>query len=127
MKQDDYKLFTGATVTYNAEDWARIVNNASTRLASFLCLSTLPEDPEDDLLELLANFIFKVLAHQGDDTPIEEKRIRNFTIRFTTSSAANAFAEVSRNYYDVIEKYSACGNHFAVERSKRSCSDGYIY
>ena len=127
MTQDDYKLWTGATVTYSEADWPRITAVASSRLASFLCLNTLPSTLPDDLGELLANFIYSVLAHQGDDTPIEEKRVRNFTIRFTTSSAANAFAEISKNYYDIIEKYSNCGNGFAVEKSSRSCCDGYIY
>lgn len=127
MEQADYQLFTGTTVAYSEEDWARLVNVAEGRLASFLCLDSLPSTLPDDLAELLANFIHGVLAHQGDDTPIEEKRIRNFTIRFTTSSAANAFAEVAKNYYDTIEKYSNCGSGIAVEKSERSCCDGYIY
>lgn len=127
MTQDDYKLFTGATVIYSEEDWIRLVNLASGRLASFLCLEELPSTLPDDLAELLANFIYGVLKHQGDDAPIEEKRVRNFTIKFTTSSAANAFAEVAKNYRDIIEKYSTCGSGISVERSARSCSDGYIY
>lgn len=127
MTQDDYKLWTGATVTYTEADWTRIVKSASSRLASFLCLDELPSTLPDDMEELLANFIYGVLAHQGDDTPIKEKRVRNFTIRFTTSSAANAFAEIAKNYGDIIDKYSQCGTALEVEKSPRSCCYGYLY
>ena len=61
MTQDDYKLWTGETVSYSETDWQRIVNVAKTRLASFLCLESWPEQVADDLEMLLANFICAVL------------------------------------------------------------------
>lgn len=122
MTQEDYKLWTSATVNYSGEDWARITAVASMRLASFLCLEELPEPLPDDLAMVLANFIYGVLDFQGGkDAQVEEKRIRNFTIRFSSNNAANAFAQVARNYGDIVEKYSNCGNGFAVEKSTRSC------
>lgn len=122
MEQEDYKLWTGETVTYSDEDWGRIVAVASSRLASFLCLDSLPTPMPDDLAMVLANFIYGVLSFQGaKDAQVEEKRIRNFTIRFSSNNAANAFSQVASNYGDVIEKYSNCGNGFAVEKSTRCC------
>lgn len=121
MTQDDYKLWTGETVNYGAEDWARLVSVAGKRLASFLCLEALPEILPDDLAELLANFISAVLRRQGDHAEVTTKRVRNFTISFGTASAANAFAKIASQYADVIEDYSQCGPSFNVERSTRSC------
>lgn len=128
MTQDDYKLWTGQTVNIENEDWQRLVDVASGRLASFLCLEELPEVEEklpDDLSQLLANFMATVMAHQGNDTQVEEKRIRNFTIRFTNNSAANAFANLYRSYGDIVDKYSNCAPALAVEKSERDCC-GYF-
>lgn len=121
MTQDDYKLWTGETVNYETEDWTRLVAVASGRLASFLCLDALPETLPDDLEELLANFIAAVLKRQGDHAEVTTKRVRNFTISFGTTSAANAFAKIAGLYADIIEKYSNCGSSFTVERSRRGC------
>lgn len=125
MSQDDYKLWTGETVTFNDEDWERIVNVASSRLASFFCLDNLPEPLPDDLADLLANFICATLALRGNGTQqIESKSVRNFTIRFRTTDATNAFSQIANAYGDVIDKYSNCGSLFDTEKSIRSCSDG---
>lgn len=121
MTQDDYKLWTGETVNYSEEDWGRIVSLASIRLASFLCLDVLPEDLDDGLEDLLANFISAVLKRQGDHAEVTTKRVRNFTITFGSTSAANAFAKIAGQYADIIEAYSQCGAGFDVERSTREC------
>lgn len=122
MKQEDYKLWTGIAVSYDEEDWARLVSVASKRLASFLCLEALPDPMPDDLQELLANWMAGVFKFQGGaDTQIEEKRIRNFTIRFSSNSAVNAFAQIAKNYPDTLERYSQCGSSISVEKSKRHC------
>lgn len=122
MTQEDYKLWTGATVTYSSEDWTRITAVASMRLASLLCLESLPTPLPDDLAMVLANFIYGVLNFQGaKDAQVEEKRIRNFTIRFSSNNAANAFAQVATNYGDIVEKYSKCGHGFAVEKNTGCC------
>lgn len=39
---DDYKLFTGDETTFSDDDWSIIVDEASERLASFLCRGALP-------------------------------------------------------------------------------------
>lgn len=125
MTQDDYKLWTGATVNYTDADWSRMVANASSRLASFLCLETLPTDEEgkipDNLQEVLANFVCGTIKLQGGTAEVSSKHIRNFTINFRNTAADNAFALISDRYGDIIEKYSACGLGFAAEKSKRYC------
>lgn len=129
MTQDEYKLWTGEATTLSNEDWARLVQVASCRLASFLCLDGgLPVTGEgklpDNLQMLLANFICGVVNHQGNDTQVEEKRVRNFTIRFSSNSAANAFANLAKNYGDIIDSYSECGSAVGVEGNFRSCCYG---
>lgn len=122
MTQDDYNLWTGETVSYSEADWNRIVNVAKTRLASFLCLESWPSDMPDDLEMLLANFICAVFRWQGTpDSSISSKHVRNFTINFKDDSAVNAFAQVAKNYSDIIEKYSLCDSGLTVEKSKRYC------
>lgn len=122
MTQDDYKLWTGETVSYSDADWQRIVNVAKTRLASFLCLPEWPSDMADDLEMLLANFICAVLRWQGTpESSISSKHVRNFTISFKDDSAVNAFSQVAANYSDIVEKYSQCSSGMTVEKSKRFC------
>lgn len=120
MTQDDYKLWTGATVTFTDEDWARIVAVASERLASFLCLDSLPDPLPDRLAELLANFINGVFKYQGDYDAVESKSVRNFTIHFRSDSAVNAFAQIATKYGDTIDEYSECGQSIKVEHSTRN-------
>lgn len=122
MTQEDYKLWTGEDAsTYTTDQWTRIVANASTRLASFLCLETLPTDDDgnipDELQELLANYIAAVLEHQGTTGAVESKHVRNFTISFASTTAANAFAQIAAQYGDLIEKYSQCDLGIDVEKS----------
>ena len=122
MTQEDYKLFTGQTVSYSKPDWERLVAVASKRLASFLCLDALPAPLPDDLAMLLANWIAAVLRWQGNaDAQIESKSVRNFTIHFSSNSAANAFAQLAANYSDIIDAYSECGSSIHVENSKGYC------
>lgn len=118
---EQYTLFTGITPAYDDEQWESIVVVAEMRLASFLCLDELPELTEEnqDLALLLANFIAAVLKFQGDGDRIASKSVRNFTINFNTSSAANAFAHIAEQYQDVIDKYSECGLGIKVEGSRR--------
>lgn len=125
LTQAQYKLFTGLTVTFTEEDWQTLVTVASKRLASFLCLGTFPEltDNNADLAMLLANFIAAVLKFQGNGDTVESKRVRNFTINFKTSSASNAFSQISSQYSDIIEEYSQCDSGVIVERS-RGCHCG---
>ena len=127
MTQDEYKLLTGQTVNYSAEDWATLVSIASSRLASFLCLEQLPDlTGKADLLLLLANFLYAILEFQGSSDAIESKSVRNFTINFK-SSATNAFEQIYTQYEDIIEKYSNCGTHIKVEHSVPHCEEGYIH
>lgn len=122
MTQDEYQLFTGSQVSYSEEDWATLVSVASSRLASFLCLSDgLPAELADDLKMLLANFLAGMFKHQGGAEAIESKHVRNFTINFKTTASANAFAEIAEQYGDIIEQYSNCKNAFVVERTKGYC------
>lgn len=122
MTQEDYKLWTGETVSYSDTDWQRIVNLAKTRLAYLLCLEAWPEQVADDLEMLLANFICAVLRFEGTpEAGVSSKSVRNFTISFREDSAVNAFAQLGANYSDIIEKYSMCGSGLAVERSKGYC------
>lgn len=124
LTQDEYKLYTGETVNYSAEDWQKLVSMAAVRLAGFLCLEQLPTDKDgklpDDLAMLLANFLCMVLAHRGNDNQITSKHVRNFTINYG-SDAANAFAKLEENYGDIIVKYSQCGTGVCVECNARRC------
>lgn len=125
LTKDDYKLWTGEEITLSDEDWAKVVGVASGRLASLLCLESLPDPLPDDLSMLLANFICAVLRWQGTpDSAVSSKSVRNFTISFKSDSAVNAFAQVANNYADIIAKYSACGGGFEVERTRRCACDG---
>lgn len=122
LTQDEYALFTGDNTTYNSEDWSLIVEEASERLASFLCLEALPDELPTPLKNLLSNFIFAVRQHQGAGVDeVESKNVRNFTIKFRNNSAANVFAQLARNYADIIDKYSQCGSGIDVEKSKHYC------
>lgn len=125
MTQDDYKLWTGETVTYTQEDWKRLLDVASGRLASFLCLDALPIDSDgnypDDIQNLLANFISAVIMRQGNHADVTTKRVRNFSISFGNINAANAFAKIANNYADVIDKYSECSLGICVEKSSGCC------
>ena len=121
MTQDDYKLWTGETVNFDDVDWSKILSAASKRLASLLCLDVANLPDEDLFNELLANFIAVVFRHQGLNTQVEEKRVRNFTIRFGSSSAADAFSELAQYYGDIIEMYSQCGSGVKVESNSGGC------
>lgn len=125
LTQDEYTLWTGEPVNYDSEDWETITAVASGRLASFLCLDNLPADAEgelpDDLKELLSSFIWAVRDTSGRNEKVESKSIRNFTIKFASNSAANAFADIASDFGDIIEKYSNCGTGVDAERSTRYC------
>lgn len=128
LTQAQYTLFTGLTTNYSDSDWKTIVSVAEVRLASFLCLETLPSDEEsgvpvlpDDFALLLANFIAAVLRFQGNGDTIESKSVRNFTINFKSSSATDAFSQIARQYGDIIDKYSQCGMGVKVEKSACRC------
>lgn len=127
LTQEQYNLFTGQSVSYSETDWIAIVTSASLRLASFLCLDEFPELTDDnlDLAELLSNFIAGILKFQGGADIEESKSVRNFTIRFRTSSAANAFSLIVKQYGDIVEKYSECGLGFSVEHGKGCSCDKY--
>lgn len=132
LTQEQYTLYTGQTVDYSDNDWESIVEVAEMRLASFLCLETLPTTDESGVpvlpalvALLLANFISAVLRFQGNGDTIESKSVRNFTINFKTSSAADAFSQIASQYSDVIDKYSACNSSVVVERTQR-CRCGRI-
>lgn len=124
LTQDDYKLYTGETSNLPAEDWSKIVSMAAVRLAGLLCLEELPTGEggtlAEDLKLLLANFICLMMASRGRDLQVTSKKVRNFTINYGTS-AASTFAKLGESYGDIIAKYSACGNGFAVEKSTRCC------
>lgn len=122
MTQEDYKLWTGEDASaYTTDEWTRIVAIASARLASFLCLDTLPTDDDGDILDdiqiLLANFIAAVLEHQGTTGAVASKHVRNFTINFASTTAANAFAQIVAQYGDLIEQYTDCDLGIDVEKS----------
>lgn len=124
MTQEDYKLWTGETVSYSDEDWSRLVAVASARLASFLCLEELPDELPDDLGMLLGNFIAGVLRFQGTpEASIASKSVRNFSITFASNTAADVYKQLYANYRDLIDRYSACGCTLKVERSARCCDD----
>lgn len=121
MTQDDFKFLTGITTNYTAAQWLKITNNAAARLASFLCLDELPTPLPSDLEEVLANFIAGVITHQGDKGQVESKHVRNFTVNFRASTAANAFALIAQQYGDVLERYTNCGLGIDVPGPARRC------
>ena len=127
LTQEQYTLDTGQASSYDDEDWEILVSVAEMRLASFLCLDEFPEltDDNEDLTMLLANFIASVIKFQGAGDAVESKRVRNFTINFKTSSAANAFSQIANQYSDIIGKYSKCDFGVKVERSNRCCHGCY--
>lgn len=123
LTQQDYELYTGLSVNYTNDEWDSIVAVAEMRLASFLCLDQFPEltDGNKDLAMLLANFIASVLKFMGNGDAIESKSVRNFTINFKNSSAADAFSQIAMQYDDIIGKYSKCDLGVRVERQTRCC------
>lgn len=125
MTPEQYTLYTGLTVPYEDTNWNIIVAVAEMRLASFLCLDEFPEltDENADLAMLLANFIAAVLKFRGDGDAITSKSVRNFTINFKSSSAADAFSQIGLQYGDIIAKYSECDLGVKVERSQRHCCE----
>lgn len=125
--QEQYKLYTGLESSYDDEDWELLVEVAKMRLASFLCLESFPEltDNNADLGFLLANFIAAVIKFQGDGDAVESKSVRNFTIKVRTSSAADAFSQIAKQYPDIIDKYSECNLGVRVERSRKPCCGYY--
>lgn len=120
---EQYTLYTGQSVSFNEADWESIVTVAEMRLASFLCLDDFPEltDENVDLAMLLANFISSVLKFRGDGGAVTSKRVRNFTINFKSSSAADAFSQIALQYGDIIAKYSQCDLGVKVESSRHCC------
>ena len=128
LTQEQYTLYTGQPINYLESDWETIVSVAEVRLASFLCLENLPTTDESgeaglpaDLALLLANFIAGVFRFQGNGGTVESKSVRNFTINFKTSSAADAFSQIASQYSDIIDKYSQCDLGVRVERTTRVC------
>ena len=123
LTQEQYTLYTGQTVSYSDSDWQSIVAVAEVRLASFLCLETFPnlDGSNDDLAMLLANFIAAVLKFRGDGDAVTSKHVRNFTINFKTSSAADAFSQIASQYSDIIGKYSQCDLGVKVESLHWHC------
>lgn len=123
LTQEQYTLYTGQTISYTDSDWSSIVTVAEVRLASFLCLESFPEldGSNDDLAMLLANFIAAVLKFRGDGDAVTSKHVRNFTINFKTSSAADAFSQIASQYSDIIAKYSQCDLGVKVESSHWHC------
>lgn len=128
MTQEDYKLWTGESMNYADADWQKIVDVAEARLLRFLCLSVAPVDGEgntpNDFAQLLANFISAMIARQGNTGEVSSKSVRNFSITFT-SSAADAFAQIAKQYGDTIEKYSNCDAKIAVEKNTYYCCGGW--
>lgn len=129
MTQDDYKIWTGESISLSDDEWMALVTVAESRLMSLLCLNALPEDGDgklpQDFRMLLANFICATLKFRGNpEAGISSKSVRNFTISFSTNDAASAFAQIARNYKDIIASYSECGLGFSVEKSKTDrCHD----
>lgn len=126
ISKKDYTLLTGQSISYSDADWKMIVDIASIRLASFLCLDEFPELTEDneDLKLLFANFICASLKFEGNPDTISQKSVRNFTISFK-SSATNAFEQIYKQYEDIIEKYTQCELGIKVESSRRYCCGYY--
>ena len=129
LTQEQYTLYTGLTTSYSSADWTTIESVAEMRLASFLCLDSFPvlNSSNTDLAMLLANFIAAVLKFQGNGDAVESKRVRNFTINFKSSSAADAFSQIAAQYSDIIAKYSKCDLGVRVERSNKRCCGYYGY
>ena len=130
LTKADYKLFTGQEATLGTDDWNSVVEVASARLESFLCLTALPTDEEGnlpaDFKVLLANFICATFTYQGTGAEkVASKSVRNFTISFTNDTAANAFAQIAAQYGDLIEKYSQCDLGIDVEKSAHYWCGGY--
>lgn len=125
LTQDDYRLYTGETISFSDEDWTKLVSMSAVRLAGLLCLEELPTDSEDalpsDLGMVLANFIYLVLSHRGADSRVTTKRVRNFSISYGDSNVSSAFAKLEDNYGDILEKYSNCGLGLDIEHSTRTC------
>lgn len=123
LTQEQYTLYTGLKTNYESSDWTAIVKVAEMRLASFLCLDEFPglTDSNTDLAMLLANFIAAVLKFRGDGDTVTSKRVRNFTINFNSSSAADAFSRIATQYSDIIEKYGECDMGVVVERQRPCC------
>lgn len=126
LTQDEYQLWTGQSASqYSTTQWDKIVTNASRRLASFLCLDTLPTDEQghlpEDLEEVLANLINAILALRGRNGDVESKSVRNFTIKYTTTATADAFASIYARFADVISWYSNCTDGLDIERPAFYC------
>lgn len=126
MTQDDYKLWTGSTASYTSAEWQKIQSAATARLARFLCLDLWPETLPDDLAQMLAFFINATLNHRTDSGEVERKTVRNFSVEFRQSTAADAFAAIYSQFEDVIEAYSQCGQTITVESTKRYCCNGRL-
>ena len=130
LTKADYKLFTGQEASLGTDDWNTVVEVASARLESFLCLTALPTDEEGnlpaDFKVLLANFICATFVYQGTGAEkVASKSVRNFTIHFTNDTAANAFAQVASQYGDILDRYSECGSTISVEKNARYCCDRF--
>ena len=128
MTKDDYKLYTGQSAEqYSDEEWTKLVDVASGRLASLLCLEELPSPLPDDLTMLLANFVCTMLHYSGNgQQDIASKSVRNFSISYSTKSAANVFEQLSENYSDIIAKYSVCKLSLKVEDSAKELDNDGI-
>lgn len=118
MTQDDFKVLTGEAVNYSDADWSLITAVASERLASFLCLETLPEfsDANRDLEQLFATFLLGCLK-LGTGENVTSKTVRNFSIGIS-QNASDAFRLIYNQNRDTIEKYSGCTLGVKVERSR---------
>lgn len=121
MTQDDYKLWTGSTASYTDEEWQKIQTAATKRLARFLCLETLPDPMPEDLAEMTAYFISAVLGNRQASGEVQRKSVRNFSVEFSKSTAADAFAAIYQQFADVIEDYGDCGKTISVPRTRRHC------
>lgn len=124
LTQDDYKLYTGETSNLSEEDWTKMVNLASSRLAAQLCLEALPTGADGNISEelklVLANFICLMLADRGRNLSVSSKRVRNFTISYSNNGVTNAFAKLIQEYGDILGKYSNCSG-IAYERNYPRC------
>ena len=117
MTQDAYTLFKKSTLGLSDDEWVILVEIAKSRLASFLCLESLPCPIPHDLKLLLANFIFAMEQNLGAGTEkVASKSVRNFTVSFVNSTADTIFAKVASDYADIIAKYSKCSCGLVVER-----------
>lgn len=127
LSKTQYTLYTGLTTALSENDFADVVSIAEMRLASFLCLEVFPDldGTNKDLAMLLANFISAMFKFQGDGDAVTSKHVRNFTINFKSSSAADAFSQIANQYGDIIDKYSECGVGVKVERRRYDCCGWY--